>query len=323
MSAACINRVSPYASGRAVRGRVPDNRTYPQTGQVQILMPVFSRRAGTFYQSHGVVFCPQSAAANDAANATTSGVVMSTGRARRVADAIRGIKDFHATGRKLPPKASHREAYNQGTIQTAGEQLGLSAEAARQARQLADPAAGYTAAELQELCTLIKDTQPDQDDALPVFGKTHLIRLLSVPRPRRPVLQRAAVRGAWSTARLESEIAAKFGTRRDGGRKRQVPQDVVGLLVQLEGVCEGWRRLLAAADQPATEEKVGHAVLEDLPEGVRRQARAVGRVVAALQEAVTEELAERLPKRHVRQPFREAEDEGGGGTKAAAKRSGR
>lgn len=247
---------------------------------------------------------------------------MSTARAKRVADAIRGIKDFHATGRKLPPKASHREAYNQGTIQTAGEKVGLSAEAARQARQFADPAAGFTAVELQELCALIKEVQPGQDDALPVFGKTHLIRLLSVPKSRRPALQRAAVRGAWSTARLEGEIAAKFGTRRDGGRKRQVPQDLVGLLVQLEGVCEGWRRLLAAVDQPATEEKVGHAVLADLPEGVRRQARAAGRAVAALQEAVTDELAERLPKRHVRQPFREVEEEEGG-TKAAAKRSAR
>ncbi len=239
-----------------------------------------------------------------------------------MADAIRGIKDFHATGRKLPPKASHREAYNQGTIQTAGEKLGLSAEAARQARQLADPSAGYTPAELRELCDLIREVQPGQDDALPVFGKTHLIRLLSVPKPRRPVLQRRAVRGAWPTSRLESEIAAKYGTRREGGRRRQVPQDVEGLLVQLEGVCEGWRRLLAAVDQPATEEKVGHAVLADLPEGVRRHARAAARAVAALQEAVTDELAGRLPKRHVRQPFREVEEEEGS-TKAAAKRSSR
>ena len=247
---------------------------------------------------------------------------MSKARAKRVVVAVRGIKDFHATGRKLPPKASHREAYNQGTIQTAGEQMGLSAEAARQARQLADPVAGYTALELRELCALIKSTQPDQDDALPVFGKTHLIRLLSVPKSRRAGLQRAVVRGAWSTSRLESEIAAKFGTRREGGRRRQVPQDDVGLLVQLEGACEGWRRLLAAVDHPATEEKSGHATLIDLPEHVRRQARAAGRAVPALQEAVTDELAERRPNRQVRQPFREVDEEEGG-TKAALNRSGR
>ena len=248
---------------------------------------------------------------------------MSKARAKRVVVAVRGIKDFHATGRKLPPKASHREAYNQGTIQAAGEQIGLSAEAARQARQLADPQGGYTTTELRELCAFIKDTQPDQDDALPVLGKTHLIRLLSVPKSRRAALQRAAVKGAWSTARLESEIAAKCGTRREGGRKRQVPHDVVGLLVQLEGACEGWRRLLAAVDQAATEEKVGHAVLADLPEDVRRHARAAGRAVAALQEAVTDELAERRPNRLVRQPFREVVDEEEGGTKTAVSRSGR
>ncbi|WP_439626998.1 hypothetical protein [Gemmata sp.] len=246
---------------------------------------------------------------------------MSTARGRRVAEAVRAIRELHAAGRKVPPKQSHRDAYNQGTVQVAGEQLGLSAEAARQARQLADPAAGYTADELRELCDLIREVQPGQGDDLPVFGKTHLVRMLTVPKPRRPVLQRAAVRGAWSTARLESEIAAKFGSRRAGGRKRRVPQDANGLLIQIEGMCEAWRRLLTEIDVDVGEENPGHAVLADLPVAVARQVRAAGRTVAALQEVVTEELRERLPARHVRHQFRDDEGDAGEPPRTAARRA--
>ena len=247
---------------------------------------------------------------------------MSTARGKRVAEAVRAIRELHAAGRKVPPKQPHRDAYNQGTLQVAGEQLGLSTEAARQARQLADPVAGYTADELRELCDLIREVQPGQADDLPVFGKTHLVRMLTVPKPRRPVLQREAVRGAWSTARLESEIAARFGSRRSGGRKRRVPRDAEGLLVQIEGMCEAWRRLLAEVDVDAVEENPGHAVLADLPDAVRRQVRAAGRTVAALQNSVTHELRERLPARHVRHQFRDEEgDTDGEPPRTAARRA--
>jgi hypothetical protein len=241
---------------------------------------------------------------------------MSTARERRVAEAVRAIRELHATGRKVPPKQSHRDAYNQGTLEEAGEQLGLSTEAVRQARQLADPVAGYTAYELRDLCDLIREVQPDQDDALPVFGKTHLVRMLTVPKSRRAALQRSAVRGAWSTARLEAEIAGRFGSRRAGGRRRRVPQDADGLLVQIEGMCEAWRRLLAEVDADDGEENPGHAVLADLPDAVRRQVRAAGRTLATLQELVTDELRERLPARHVRHHFRD--DEGAEGEPPSA-----
>jgi|GEM_PF-4539382 len=246
---------------------------------------------------------------------------MSTARGRRVAEAVRAIRELHAAGKKVPPKQSHRDAYNQGTLQAAGEQLGLSPEAARQARQLADPVVGYTADELRELCELIREVQPGQDDDLPVFGKTHLVRMLTVPKPRRAVLQRAAVRGAWSTARLESEIAARFGSRRAGGRRRRVPRDAAGLLVQIEGMCEAWRRLLAEVDVDDDEETSAHAVLADLPDAVRRQVRAAGRTLATLQEVVTDELSERLPARHVRHQFRD--DEGAAGEPPSAPRTAR
>jgi hypothetical protein len=45
-----------------------------------------------------------------------------------------------------------------------------------------------------------------------------------------------------STAELEAYIAARFGSRRDGERNAAFLSDLLCVLVQLEGPCEGWRR---------------------------------------------------------------------------------
>ena len=88
---------------------------------------------------------------------------------------------------------------------------------------------------------VITEVQPDQDDGYAVFTRTHVIRLLSVEAL--PCASSAsAIRGGWSTAELEAQIAARYGTRRDGGRKRRFPGDALGLLAQLERLCETWRR---------------------------------------------------------------------------------
>ncbi len=244
---------------------------------------------------------------------------MSKLRTKQVGDAVRGIKEFHAIGLRLPEKKPFRESYNQGAIQDAGKRVGMGTEVARQARQFADPQAGYTRDELLELCALISEVQTAQDDGLPVFSRTHAIRMLSVPKRRRAKLQREAIKNSWSTSRLEAEITAKFGTRRAGGRKRRVPSDAVGLLIQMEQMCESWRRLLQAVD--LKEENLDHAVLTDLPHGVRRQVLVVGKALAALQEAVTDELAKQVPGRGVRHQYQEV-DEDGKGKKAARSRSG-
>src|SRR6185436_18409035 len=94
----------------------------------------------------------------------------------------------------------------------------------RKARQFADPVEGYTAKELKELCVLIDQVQSCQDPRLPLFTKTHVIRLLSVrSRTQRKHLQQKAVRQAWSIAQLKGEIAKRYGTRREGGRRRYLP----------------------------------------------------------------------------------------------------
>ena len=133
----------------------------------------------------------------------------------------------------------------------------------------------------------------------PVFGRTHVLRILSVPKRGRKGLQAAAIRGAWSTAELEAEIAARYGSRKDGGRRRRIPADTPGLLAQVEGQCEAWRRWHVAAVAVMSANA-------DFPAVTRKKVDDADGAMSALHRAVTDALAALHPKRKSRKPFREA-----------------
>lgn len=228
-------------------------------------------------------------------------------RKQKVEGAIKAIKDFHTLGVSLPEKQDHKDAYDQGTIEAEAKKKGISGDTLRKARQFADPKEGCTASELRELVKFIREVQPDQDDKLAVFSKTHIIRLVSVPKRRRLSLQKKAIEEGWSTAKLETEIATRYGTRRSGGRKGHVPRDAIGLLTQIEKMCETWRRWLAEVTPDATEDDadVEHAMLAELPKAIQQQVRSVGAGLAELQKSVTAELKTRRPGRDVRHQTRD------------------
>ena len=119
--------------------------------------------------------------------------------------------------------------YQQDVLGVTGERLGVHSETVRQARQFADPESGYTQAEVEELCRAIRDIQ-SESEAGGVFSKTHVVRILTIPKATRAKFQMEAIRGGWSTNRLESEISSRFGSRRQGGRKREIPREAAGLL---------------------------------------------------------------------------------------------
>ncbi|QDU21796.1 hypothetical protein [Urbifossiella limnaea] len=233
---------------------------------------------------------------------------MTTARTAKVMAAVKAIKDFHALGRSVPKKQAQKEAYAQGTVDAEAQKHGVNPDTVRKARQFADPVGGYTPAEVNDLCRLITAEQPHQDDERSVFGRTHLIRLLSVKKQYRAGLQEAAVRGGWSTGELEAQIAARYGSRRDGGRRRRLPADALGLLTQVERLCEGWRRWVALVSANP-EQQVGKTKgpsMNDLPPRVRRLVGEAGAALAKLHEAATEELKARRPGRAVRHQFRKA-----------------
>jgi len=228
-------------------------------------------------------------------------------RKQKVEGAIKVIKDFHALGLSLPEKQDHKDTYDQDIIKTEAEKKGINGDTLRKARQFADPEDGYSARELKELVKLIREVQLNKDDKLAVFSKTHIIRLVSVPKRWRLSLQKKAIEEGWSTAKLETEIATRYGTRRAGGRKGHVPRDTIGLLTQIEKLCETWRRWLAEVTPEATEDDAEpeHAMLADLPKAIQKQVRSVGAAFAELQKDVTEELKTRKPGRDVRHQTRD------------------
>lgn len=231
---------------------------------------------------------------------------MSQTRRQQVAAAVKAIRAFHELGRSLPAKASHKEGYGQGTVTVEAEKHGLNPDTVRKARQFADPVSGYTVSELNALCRSIREVQQEQDGA--VFGRTHLIRLLSVPKKQRAKVQSLAIESGWSTAELEAHIAARFGSRRDGGRKRRVPSDLQGALVQLEGLCEGWRRWAEAVvgDESDDQQRKGRKRVE-LPAELFRSVLAATKAIADLHDEVNRELQTRRPRRAVRKRFRAEE----------------
>jgi hypothetical protein len=228
---------------------------------------------------------------------------MSQTRRQQVAAAVKAVRAFHELGRSLPAKASHKDGYGQGTVTLEAEKHGLNPDTVRKARHFADPVSGYTAAEVNALCRSIREVQEEQDG--PVFGRTHLIRLLSVPKKQRTKVQTAAIENGWSTAELEAHIATRFGSRRDGGRKRRVPSDLPGVLVQLEGLCEGWRRwaeVVVGYEGDDQERQVRKRV--ELPTELLSSVLAATKAIAELHAEVNDELQTRRPKRAVRKRFR-------------------
>jgi hypothetical protein len=232
----------------------------------------------------------------------------------KVKTAVASIKALHKLGQALPKKTNHKDTYDKGTVDAAAKKHNVNSDTVRKARQFADPANGYDQAELKELCELIRTIQDKQDDKWPVFGHTHIIRMQSVPKKDRPDLQRKAIIEAWSCKRLEDEIATRYGSRRDGGRKRRVPQDANGLLTQIEGMCETWERWLKTVEPPENNEPnpnsktVPNALLTSLSANTRAQVRAAGRAINALHTTVIKDLQRNDSNRVLRLQFRSPTD---------------
>lgn len=227
-------------------------------------------------------------------------------RRQQVAAAVKAVRAFHELGRSLPAKQSHRDGYGRGTVAVEAGKHGLNPDTVRKARQFADPVSGYTAAEVNALCRSIRDTQEGQDG--PVFGRTHLIRLLSVPKKQRAMVQASAIENGWSTAELEAHIATRFGSRRDGGRRRRVPSDVSGVLVQLDGLCEGWRRWAeAVVGDEHSDQKRRVLKRVELPTGLLESVLTATAAITHLHDKVNRELQTRRPERAVRKRFRGGE----------------
>jgi len=206
-------------------------------------------------------------------------------------EANRRIRAFYALGRKSLDREPGRMAYGEMTAEAARFQV--SEEILRKSRRFADPERGYSKADLM---AILRSWRSASSSASFVLGTTHFIRWLTVPKPKRAKIEQRTISEGWSLTRLEREIAAQFGARKLGGRRRRIPTDSLSILVQLESLCDEWRRWHENLTRdPDEHERKGTA--EQLPEKILRPLRLLSKEMGELQVLVETEIQKQRPKR--------------------------
>jgi hypothetical protein len=207
--------------------------------------------------------------------------------------AIADIREYHSQGRASLRDLPERGRYGQKAIIEAAEQLGWKDTKLRKARQFA---LMFTQKQLDDLCGLVRRH-------LAHFGTTHVGIAVTVPDAReRAELLRSCIVNDWGKAQFQAEIKARLGPRRHGGRRRQVAEDPLHALVQVDEMADTWLRWHTIA--VARPERNGHArsTLDRLPEPVQRGVQSVTQVMRRLRVAVTAGLEEVRSRRRRRKP---------------------
>ena len=207
-----------------------------------------------------------------------------------ISHVIDEIKRFHRLGAKSRHARPEAGKYGTAAIKAESERHALNPDTMRKARAFADPDTGYDRDDLALLLAAVRASAARFRERGRAFGRSHLIRLLSVPkaRGRRRKLQAKLFANAWSVAELDTAIKARFGTRRQGGRRRRIEGDLPGLLAQIDGLCEGWMRMMAELERRMEED--GALSTLDLPERVRGCVGRVTKPLAATRDSIAEHL---------------------------------
>jgi len=158
--------------------------------------------------------------------------------AHEVEQAIRTLQAFYEAGRQSLEEYPGRMPY--GKMKEQARKYRLHAEMLGKARVLAHPPAGYTPAQMAALYGLIRNH--GFWHGRPV-GPSHVIRFLTIHGQRqRAAFQRDAIVGKWSRKRLDAELAARFGRRREAFRKSPAPATPADALYEILRLSERWLR---------------------------------------------------------------------------------
>jgi predicted nuclease of restriction endonuclease-like (RecB) superfamily len=203
--------------------------------------------------------------------------------------AIKRIRDFYYIGkaslRKCPGRAQHAEHQ----LDEEAEQLKMNPFTLRKARQFADVDRGYSGDDIEELCRQIEKqgSAPGQT----TFGRTHIVRLIGVPKSKRLELQQLAITNGWSTSQLSSQITMRFGRRRLGGRRIKIPKNLHGVYAQIEGLCGRWQRWSIELA------KYHHGTLAKMPDEIQTLIETSAKLMQRIKEKVTTQIGTKWSNR--------------------------
>ncbi|MEI7686802.1 MAG: hypothetical protein WCL32_17420 [Planctomycetota bacterium] len=163
-------------------------------------------------------------------------------REKMIESAIENIREYHQLGHELAGKGK-RNVYDEHVIEDHAARLHFTPDYIWKARQFADPRSGFSEAELDTLCEKLESIQGGQDQDKPVFGRTHIMRLMALPTKEQKIhVAMQAIEKAWSIRVLMMEIRRRNEPLGLRGRRRSIPEDHDLFFVHLEGVCDKWRR---------------------------------------------------------------------------------
>jgi hypothetical protein len=200
-----------------------------------------------------------------------------------VTEAIREIRAYHDQGRQSLRELPERGKHGARAIDEQAERLGWNPTRLRKARQFARAGEGYSRDRLNELCRLLREHRP-------VFGTAHVGLLVTVPWPEREEIQRKCVEGNWSMTELQAELKRRYGSRKEGGRRRQVPSEPADVLLQIDELADSWERWYKVIAPKPEEGQKKKTILRTLPENVQERVRAVNKAIKQLREVVTAAL---------------------------------
>jgi hypothetical protein len=201
------------------------------------------------------------------------------------------IHGFYKLGRKslkeCPANADHNQKY--GKLKSQASSFGVALEFLRKARAFADPKRGYTEAQFKRLCQAC-------ERAGFTMGTSFVVRLLAAPKGnQRLALQSKLIEERWSLSRLNQELAKRQQLQGRQGRRRRIPADPTSLLIQLQGICENWRRWQFHLERAPNSDKTGKVMEQkgmpkDLPKAIVESVIEVGEAIDKLKTEVAKQL---------------------------------
>jgi len=153
---------------------------------------------------------------------------------------LRALQHFFEAGQASREQYPVRPPY--GDVAALAKLARMNSETYRKARAACDPQHGYTGKEIKDLLAEVARCRGNFGLGSS-FGVSHVVRLITLPRPQRTRLQRRALKEGWGLAHLIAEIRATRPKIREIGRTFRLPTDSQQVRVQLLQLCGKIKRL--------------------------------------------------------------------------------
>jgi hypothetical protein len=154
-----------------------------------------------------------------------------------IAKAVHQLQEYHALGLRLLQQYPSGRKHNQETVRLEAAEYRMNPVKIYQIRDFAHETHGYTDGELKALVELCWTHSYAP-------GFTVIAKFLSAPNKKeRTALQRDAIKGRWSLSTVQREIIARFGRRKQAGKRPDVLGDLNGFYADLQTRAMYWGRL--------------------------------------------------------------------------------